>query len=79
VALGKRVVGEHQDRMSTSSQHRHEAPFRACIGEAAQRGKLLMERMVQGARQSLPQRIALANDAREREAAAGVAAAAAAV
>ncbi len=53
--------------MSTSSPHRHEAPFRACIGEAAQRGKLLMERMIQGARQSLPQRIALANDARERE------------
>ncbi len=46
---------------------RHEAPFRACIGEAAQRGRLLMERMVQGARQSLPQRIALANDVRERE------------
>ncbi|MGE0332455.1 MAG: DUF1631 family protein [Ramlibacter sp.] len=53
--------------MSPSSPHRHEAPFRACIGEAAQRGRLLMERMVQGARQSLPQRIALANDARERE------------
>jgi len=46
---------------------RHEAPFRACIGEAAQRGRLLMESMVQGARQSLPQRIALANDMRERE------------
>lgn len=53
--------------MPVPSPHRHEAPFRACIGEAAQRGRLLMERMVQGARQSLPQRIALANDVRERE------------
>ena len=53
--------------MSASSPHRHEAPFRVCIGEAAQRGRLLMEQMVQGARQSLPQRIALANDGRERE------------
>jgi hypothetical protein len=53
--------------MTVPSQHRHEAPFRACIGEAAQRGRLLMESMVQGARQSLPQRIALANDVRERE------------
>eukprot|EP01034_Spumella_vulgaris_P045315 gene45315-56443_t len=53
--------------MSTPPPHRHEAPFRACIGEAAQRGRLLMEQMVQGARQSLPQRIALANDVRERE------------
>ena len=53
--------------MTVPSQHRHEAPFRACIGEAAQRGRLLMQSMVQGARQSLPQRIALANDVRERE------------
>lgn len=53
--------------MPTPPPHRHEAPFRACIGEAAQRGRLLMEQMVHGARQSLPQRIALANDVRERE------------
>ncbi len=53
--------------MPTSSPQRQEAPFRACIAEASQRGRMLMERMVQGARHSLPQRIALANDLRERE------------
>lgn len=50
-----------------ASPPRYETPFRACIAAAAERGKVLMTGMVERARQSLPQRIALANDVQERE------------
>ena len=54
--------------MPAPSPQRYETPFRACIGAAAERGKVLMTGMVEAAlRKSMPQRIALANDVQERE------------
>ncbi len=53
--------------MPPSPASRPETPFRACIAAAAERGKMLMSGMVERSRQSMPQRIALANDVQERE------------
>ncbi|MCW5649085.1 MAG: DUF1631 family protein [Ramlibacter sp.] len=50
----------------SASVHQQEAAFRACIAEAAKRGGRLMERLVDQALQSLPQRASLANDSHER-------------
>ncbi|MBX3588344.1 MAG: DUF1631 family protein [Ramlibacter sp.] len=48
--------------------NQYEAPFKACIGEAARRGKHLMERLVDQALQSSPQHASLAGDTDERTA-----------
>ena len=53
--------------MTVPSQHRHEAPFRACIGEAAQRGRLLMQSSAPPTMRALPPRNALDKGVVERE------------
>lgn len=44
-----------------------EASFRACVSEAARRGAHLMDKLVEAARASMPQRAGMAHDAAERE------------